>query len=127
MERQCLTTVQIRIHITGGRLGVQLVVLCGFPRAFFPCQSHPVSNSISYRLPVFEYVQSKSTSHLLWWWYALLCFVVEMYGKWLDSIAFTEVIIWFRQILLQSIRQSCNICCPLNSLSDCPVGKVIFF
>lgn len=96
----------------------------GLQGLFFPCQSQPVSNNISYCLCLNIYM---STSHFLWWWCTLLCFVVDMYAKWLDSTTCTEVVIWFIQMLLQSIRQLCNICCVLNSLSDWPVGKVIFF
>lgn len=73
-----------------------------------------ISNNISFRVFVFGYVQNKSMSHLLWWCCVLLCFVMEMYGKCLDSTKCTEDVSWFSQMLLQSIRQLCNICCSLN-------------
>lgn len=77
-------------------------------------------------MPVFEHVQSMTMLHLLWRWFASLCFVMELYGKWLDNTTCTEVIL-FNQILLQSVRQLCTISCALNGLSDWPIGKVIFF
>lgn len=77
----------------------------------------------TYWVLVFGYVQNISIqkicmSHLLWWCCILLCFVMEMYGKWLDNTKCTEDVSWFNQMLLQNIRQLCNICCALN-FPDC--------
>lgn len=77
----------------------------------------------TYWVLVFGYVQNISIqkicmSHLLWWCCILLCFVMEMYRKWLDSTKCTEDVSWFSQMLLQNIRQLCSICCALN-FPDC--------
>lgn len=76
---------------------------------------------------VFECVPSMNTSHLLWWWCALLYLAMEIHGKWMHSTMCSEIIVWSARYCFRASANYATSAVHWIVLSDQPIGKVISF